>query len=210
MRLLIHIANVLFLLSYLVRDILWLRCLTLIAGVLLVIYFGAQQPAQIEPVAWNVLFLVLNVFQLVRLLKERRPVHLQGDEATLHRLAFQALSPRDFLRLVRLGTWKNAAAGDELVEEGKTLHRLLALQQGRVVIEAQGKPVTELGAGRFIGEMSFLTSSLTSACVRAVEPCRYLELPSDALRTLLQGEPELRAAFQLVLGTDLVSKLRRS
>lgn len=207
MRALIHVANLLFLASYLVSDILWLRCLTLVAGALLVVYFAAE--GQREPVAWNLIFLALNVAQLARIIRDRRPVHLSPDEATLHRLAFSALSPRAFSKIARLGAFCDATVGDELLAEGKPAPRLIALLDGRVRIEARGTSVAELGPGRLIGEMSFLTRDATTARAVAHEPCRYLALPAEGLRKALEADADLRAALQLVIGRDLVSKVKR-
>ena len=79
----IHTANVLYLLSYLVRDILWLRVLTVVAGVVLMPYYLAQSPPLLAAVAWNVLFTGINAVQIARLLYERRPVVLTEDQAHL-------------------------------------------------------------------------------------------------------------------------------
>jgi hypothetical protein len=207
-RALLHLANGLFLLSYLVRDIVWLRLVTFAAGALLVAHFALQPTPPVEPLAWNVLFLSLNGVQLARLIHARRPLRLTGDEAHLHQMVFRSLAPRDFRRVMALAAWRAAVPGDELVAAGQPLERLLVLFDGRVAIEVKGQRVADLCGGRLLGEMSFLTGEAPSARVVALTACRYVAWPSSSLRRLVATDPSLEAALQAVIGADLAAKLR--
>jgi FlaA1/EpsC-like NDP-sugar epimerase len=71
MEILIYGANILYLLSYLVRDILHLRLLTIVAACSLVTYFYSQAEPLMTVVYWNLFFVTLNVLQLTRILWER-------------------------------------------------------------------------------------------------------------------------------------------
>ena len=71
MDILIYVANGLYLSSYLVRDILYLRSLTIVAIVCLMLYFASRPEPLMEVVYWNGLFLVLNAGQLGYLLRDR-------------------------------------------------------------------------------------------------------------------------------------------
>lgn len=68
---LIYIANAIYLVSYLVRDILHLRLLTIAAATCLALYFGSRAEPLMEVVWWNLLFLVLNACQIGYILWER-------------------------------------------------------------------------------------------------------------------------------------------
>ena len=76
MEALVYAANILYLLSYIVRDILHLRLLTIIAACCLVTYFYNQAEPLMTVVCWNVFFVGLNALQLTRIIRER----LNGDE----------------------------------------------------------------------------------------------------------------------------------
>jgi hypothetical protein len=71
MEALIYIANILYLVSYLVRDILHLRFLTIIAACCLTTYFYNQANPMTTVVYWNLFFVALNVFQIAFILRER-------------------------------------------------------------------------------------------------------------------------------------------
>ena len=71
METLVYTANILYLISYLVRDILHLRLLTIVAAICLVTYFYNQAEPLMTVVYWNLFFVALNVFQLTRIVSER-------------------------------------------------------------------------------------------------------------------------------------------
>jgi hypothetical protein len=71
MEALIYAANGLYLLSYLVRDLLHLRLLTIVAACCLVTYFYNQAEPLMTIIYWNLFFVTLNVLQLTRILWER-------------------------------------------------------------------------------------------------------------------------------------------
>ena len=75
----INIANILYLLSYFVRDMLWLRVLSVIAASFLTLYFYLRPDPVMTAVYWNLFFIALNVYWVVRLALERR-VHLETSE----------------------------------------------------------------------------------------------------------------------------------
>jgi hypothetical protein len=73
MEALVYAANILYLLSYLVRDILHLRLLTVVAACCLVTYFYNQPEPLMTVVCWNLFFVALNIVQLTRIIRERLP-----------------------------------------------------------------------------------------------------------------------------------------
>lgn len=72
METLIYIANILYLFSYFVQDMLRLRILTVCAATCLVTYFYLQPQPMMTVVMWNLFFIGLNVMQLARILWARR------------------------------------------------------------------------------------------------------------------------------------------
>jgi hypothetical protein len=207
MDVLIHAANVLFLLSYSVRDILLLRVLTVVAIVSLLPYYAANE--LYPPIWWNSVFIAINLYQVYRLLLERRPVTLSLEEQRLYRLGFHRLSPRDFLRLLQQARWESCEGEAVLVEQGATLDRLTVLAAGAARVEVGGRTVSGLGPGHFVGEMSYISGEPACARVVADAGSRYVHWARTNLERLLGDRPDLRATLQGIIGTDLASKLRR-
>jgi hypothetical protein len=71
MEALIFAANILYLVSYLVRNMLHLRILTMIAACCLVGYFYNLEEPLMTVIAWNLFFVGMNAFQLGRIFGER-------------------------------------------------------------------------------------------------------------------------------------------
>lgn len=204
----IHIANAIYLCSYLVKDILWLRVLTVVAGLVLLVFYAWMPMPLWAGIIWNILFAMINVRQIQGLLLERRPVRLAPDEQLLYDVAFRRLTERDFSKLVAIGRWRELAPGEHLVEHGEALHELIVLTSGRVRVALDGRARFELRAGCFVGEMSFVTGKAPDADVVAMEPTRTLSWQDHVLRRLLDKDAELRAALGEVIGADLVAKLQ--
>ena len=207
MVVLIHVANVLYLFSYLVKDILWLRLLTVVAGSVLLAYYVLLPVPLWAAIGWNVVFLAINLRQIHVLLLERRPVRLTPDELRLHQLAFRSLSQREFAKLLRLAHWENVVADQRFVSKGQPLDRIMVIADGRACVQIAGAPGVELRPGCFVGEMSFLTGQTPNADVVATEPTRLVTWPQSELRTFLGRDAELRAIVQMAIGEDLVAKL---
>lgn len=203
--LVINAAYVLFLLSYLVRDILKLRVLSLIAGFLLIAAFS--NPINLSAIVWNIVFSVINVVQIVVLAKERRPVRLAAEEHSLHQLAFRSLSPREFQKLARYATFRDLAADERVVSPGEEMRALMVVMRGELDVRANEERVATLRQGQFVGEMSFLSGKAPTVEVVAAREGRIASLESGRLKKLLEGSAELRAAVQSILGRDLVDKL---
>ena len=72
MEILVYIANCLYLVSYLVQDMIRLRLLTLVAAACLVTYFYLLPQPLLLVVCWNLVFVAMNLFQLIRLLVTRQ------------------------------------------------------------------------------------------------------------------------------------------
>ena len=127
----IHAANILLLVAYSVRDILWLRLFAVAASLISLPYFVLQPTPQWPPIAWSVVFAGINAFQSWRLYLERRPVKLTPDEDEVRRLAFPQLASRKVLQLVNLGSWNTTGPGERLIEHGTPAKRSHPLSAAR-------------------------------------------------------------------------------
>ena len=205
---LVHVANVLFLFSYLVKDILWLRLLSVVAGLALLAYFFFRPDPLWVSVAWNVVFTLINAYQIHALLLERRPVNLSDDEQRLYQLVFRSLTRREFVKLVALARWEEVDESARIVERGRELDRMMVIYSGRTRVEVDGRALVTLLPGQFVGEMISLTGQHPQADVVAAEKTRFLAWKKSDLTAFLRDHPSLRAALQSIIGTDLVGKLR--
>jgi CRP-like cAMP-binding protein len=208
--LLIHAANMLFLVAYMVRDILWLRILTVIATFCLIPYYFTRAEPMMVPIYWSLVFAALNVYWIVRLLLERAPMKLNADEQRLCELVFRTMSPREMITLLKLATWEHAETGECFVERHKPSNRLMVIYSGRACAEVDGLRVTELEPGQFIGSIDYVTQETAPADILAIEPTRYVSWPKSELKDFMSRNPELHSALKSTLAIDLARWIRAS
>jgi CRP-like cAMP-binding protein len=206
---LVHLSNVLMLVSYSVRDILWLRWFAVAAALTVIPYYLAQPNVLWPPVAWGSVFMAINLWQIARIYLERRPVVLSADEQKLYDLGFRALRPREFVSLVLTGEWRDAAPGEKVLEQGKAVEAVCIAIAGEVEFRRQGATLGRLSPGYLIGTALALTGEPAPADAVFVEPARYMRWPLASLRAFADRRPELRAALQRFVNQDLAHKVER-
>jgi CRP-like cAMP-binding protein len=207
--LLVHFSNILLLVSYSVRDILWLRWFAVAAALTNIPYFLIQGTILWPPVIWAMVFTAINLFQIARIYLERRPVVLSADEQKLYDLAFKALRPREFVSLLLTGEWKNAERGDKVLTEDEQATSICIPISGSVEVQRQGRPLGALRPGDLIGTALALTGDKSQVEARFSEPGRYMCWPLQSLRTFLDKRPDLRVTLQGLVNRDLAQKLER-
>ncbi|MEE8501015.1 MAG: cyclic nucleotide-binding domain-containing protein [Kiloniellales bacterium] len=206
--LLIHVANVLYLFAFMVRDILWLRILAVIAAAFLIPYFYYRPEPLLTPIYWNLVFTALNVYWIARLLWERRPVKLSAEEQRLCELVFRTMTPREMIKILKLASWENAAAGECFVTRGQRLDRLMVIYSGKACVEVDGRNVTELQPGQFIGSISYVTQETAPANIVSIEPTRYVCWSKSELKDFMNKNPDLHTALKTTLAIDLTKWLQ--
>ncbi len=204
-----HTTYLLLAFSYVVRDILWLRCFAVIASCTSITYnyFAKEEPLWLV-INWNFVFLVINIFRIVRMLLEKRGVRFSPEEQELAETVFADMSPLELMKLLRIGQWRDSPPDSVLVKEQEKVNDVLLLYSGEVMICDKSQERGRRRSGNFVGEMSFVSKQLASATVRTVTACRYLAFPQDRLRELITREPSLGIKIHQILAADLTHKIK--
>jgi len=206
---LVHFSNILMLLSYSVRDILWLRWFAVAAALTNIPYFLVQGTVLWPPVLWALVFTAINLYQIARLYLERRPVVLSQDEQKLYDLAFRSLRPREFVSLSLVGEWKSGEAGEKVMTEGEPVSCLCIPITGSADVRRRGERIGAVRPGNIIGTALALTSEPSPVEVTFAEPARYMRWSLPSLRRFMDKRPDLRVTLQGLVNRDLAGKLER-
>ena len=206
---LVHFSNVLMLVSYSVRDILWLRWFAVAAALTNMPYFLLQREVLWPPVLWAGVFTAINLFQIARIYLERRPVVLSDDEQRLYDLGFRSLRPREFISLTLAGEWRDGVAGDKLLTEGQPVASICILISGTPEVRRRGEYLGRFAPGQIIGSSLALTGSPSPFDATLTGPARYMRWPLSSIRTFLDKRPELRVTLQGLVNRDLAEKVER-
>ena len=206
---LVHFSNILLLVSYSVRDILWLRWFAVAAALTNIPYFLLQGTVLWPPVLWALVFTSMNLYQIARIYLERRPVVLSADEQKLYDLAFRSLRPREFVSLSLVGEWKSVEAGARVVTEGEPASYLCISITGSAEVRKGGEAIGTMRPGQIIGTALALTGDPSPVEMTFTEPARYMRWPLPSLRRFMDKRPDLRVTLQGLVNRDLAGKVER-
>lgn len=202
----LHAANIMLLVAYSVRDILWLRLFAVTASLVSIPYFVLQPAPLWAPIAWSSVFATINLFQSWRLFMERRPVKLTPEEEDVRRLAFEDLAPRKVLQVLSLGSWATAPAGERMLECGKHPKTISLIVRGRVRVTRGEGTVGDLVAGNIVGSMLLMTGAPSEVDAMATEPVRAVCWEVGTLEHYLNANPDVRIVVQRHLIRDIAGK----
>ena len=203
-----HTSFLLTALSFYVRDMMVLRALAVVSGVVGIAYnYWLPAGPLWLVIFWLGVFVAINVVRIVGIVLDRRSIDFNDEEAELHETVFQNFSPVEFRKLMRIGEWRNAAQGDQLTSQGAIVGGLNLLFNGEVLVERDGAEIGRARDGAMIGEISFIQGGPATATVSATKPCRYVSWSGDELRKLLTRNPSMDIAMKHVFSIDLMRKL---
>ena len=205
-----NLAFVLTCVAYTVKDIVWLRTLSIVSSLTWMTYLFTRAEVLWISVFWNCVFITINAVRSLLLYRESRAIKLSEEERALHQTLFPQLSLVDFARLVKAGRWVALEPGTVLTEQGKPVRDVMLACDGAASIEIDGRTIRHTSGLEFLGEVSFLTHDVASATVRVATPMRCLAWSHDALRALLRESLAIRFALRSVMSGDLARKLKES
>jgi len=203
-----HVSYTLIAISYWLTDIYWLRVTAVVGLFFEIIYFRVSGGNMHAGIGWDVVFILINLYQLYRLVAEKRMLARMQDVHLLKQGVFAGLEDGQLARLIPSGKWKNLEAGSVLTRQGEPVSELALICQGEADVEVSGESVARIAGGSFVGEMAFATGHPASATVTAARPVRAFVFEMDALRKLVESDESVASALHNVVGRDLAAKLR--
>jgi|TARA_B100000315_G_scaffold258032_1_gene308845 CRP-like cAMP-binding protein len=207
---LFNTANIIFLLAFMAKKIVWLRLLTITGMMVSIPYYLYF----LEAPMWNNIFWVntyalINLVMLFIIYLESRPVKLSDLEQKIYDLTFKSLEPRVFKKLIDHGSLEELQPEVVLVNRDSELDSLMLVVEGEAEVVLKHGEHLIIPTGGFIGEQSFITGGKTSADVTSGEEATMiLRWNSEVLRKYLVGKETLKDNLDLIFTADLIHKLR--
>ena len=201
-----HLAFGLIAFSFIVKDILYLRFVSILASLFSVFYNWVipVEPMWI-PIGWNFVFVALNLYHIAVIVYEKRPVQMSPKHKELYETMFKDLTPVEFLKITKLADWEHFKSGEVIIQERHAVETLNLIYNGTVNVKVGGKKVAELKDGQFVGEMSFLTEKPATATCVVKHDAELLVWRQREFKELLKRNPSLYYSIQSLLSTQLVS-----
>jgi len=203
-----HLAFGLIAFSFLVKDIFWLRIVSIAASLFSVLY---NYIIPVEPmwlaINWNFVFIVVNLYHIAVILYEKREVKMDDKNEELYQTLFSEMTPVEYLKISRAAEWVTLKPGQRLITQGMPVPDLYLIYNGTVDVAVDGRWVAELKDGQFVGEMSFLTEKVaTASCIVKYE-AQCLVWKQREFKDLLRRNPSLYFTIQSVLSAQVSDAL---
>ncbi|MBO9999912.1 MAG: hypothetical protein J7641_13080 [Cyanobacteria bacterium SID2] len=207
---LVNLSSILTLISFTVRSMLVLRILAICAQLTFIPYCFLQPTPLWTPIAWNLLFMGVNIFNLIVLLLEKRSIVFNPDEQKLYDLAFKTLSPGEFIKLMTIGEFRDGVAGEKPIAMGEPISYISILIDGKAAVTANGEKLLDLNEGKLIGLESVLAGEPAQFCEMTLDtPSRYIRWSVVQLQQFLNKRPDVREKFSHIVSQDLVKTIHK-
>ena len=199
-----HLAFGLIAFSFLVKDIMYLRVLSILASLFSVFYnFAIPDTPMWLAINWNLVFVTVNVYHIAVLIYEKRPVKMKPKDRELYETLFKDLSPVEYLKISKAAKWKKFKSGQKVIVESKPVKDLILIYNGTVDVVVDKKKVAELKDGQVVGEMSFLTGKDATATCIVKQDTECLVWKQPEFKSLLQRNPSLYYTIQSLLSSQI-------
>ena len=196
-----HLAFGLIAFSFLVKDILYLRLVSIVAN-----FYIPIEPMWLA-INWNVVFIVVNLYHIAVLMYEKRPVHMDDKNNELYETLFKDLTPVEYLKISKAAIWKSFEIGELITRQTHPVPDLVLIYNGTVSVMVDGTNVAQLKDGQFIGEMSFITEKAATATCVVKHPCECLVWKQREFKELLKRNPSLYFTLQTLLSAQVSNNL---
>ena len=206
-----HLAFGLIAFSFLVKDIFWLRIVSILASLFSVLYnFYIPADPMWLAINWNFVFIAVNLYHIGVILYEKRAVKMDDKNEELYQTLFKEMTPVEYLKISRAAQWETLKPGQRIITQGMPVPDLYLIYNGTVDVAIDGERVAELKDGEFVGEMSFLTEKVaTASCIVKYE-AQCLVWKQREFKELLKRNPSLYFTIQSVLSAQVSDKLVKS
>ena len=203
-----HLAFGLIAFSFLVKDIFWLRILSIAASLFSVFY---NYVIPIEPmwlaINWNFIFIAVNIYHIAIILYEKREVKMDDKNQELYDTLFSEMTPVEYLKISRAAKWELVKSGQKIITQGMPVPDLYLIYNGTVDVIVDGEEIAQLKDGEFVGEMSFLTEKVATATCKVKYDTQCLVWKQREFKELLKRNPSLYFTIQSVLSAQVSDKL---
>jgi hypothetical protein len=200
-------ANLIFIGAYWVKDILWLRVLSIVGSLVILPYYYLQPEPLWEPMMWSFVYMAIHGFRAWGIIQERRPVEFSDEENTLYKKTFDNLSPQQFKKILKIGQWQDLDKGVKVQSEGDPAENVVAVTTGELKARKSGRVLGSYGPGDLIGLGCIMTNAKEFCDTTVTRPARVMRWNYPELKKILDADQNLAFALEKTAGATLAANL---
>lgn len=124
------------------------------------------------PIFWTMLFASFNLFNLLKLVNERKQVAFTDEALDVFESSFapHGFTPRQFSRLLKHITFRSVYEGEQLASEGAPVRSIVFLVQGSADLEVAGRQVAMLPPHSFSTSLAVLLPPTSATVDHGTKP----------------------------------------
>lgn len=213
LEIVINAAHLVLLAAYFMRDILWLRVITVAAIFLGFPYYYFQPEILWSLIGWGFVFIIINVYRIIQIMYDRRPIQFTEEHERIWKTAFHRIQPRYARQLFAAGTTKTIKSEETIVSQGDKMDDLMLISEGTVQLMLNDQVVEKIGAGHFIGSAMFLETDYDMPSITTIKPIgdiRVITWNRAELRKLAEKDINFSTAIAATMGLDIGHMLTKS
>jgi CRP-like cAMP-binding protein len=157
-----------------------------------------------------IVFVLVNLFQIIQILNERRKRHIEPKIVDLFETVFNSLTSYEFLTFWKKGIIKSIKPNSVIIKDGEQQFTIMLLLHGEVDVLKDNKIITYLSRGHFIGEISFISRQETIAEVKSKTDVTYIMWTKKHIDDLKRDNKVFWIKLQNILMKDMIGKIKRS
>jgi len=158
--------------GFIIKEMFWLRVVLIVAGLCMTARGIILQDYVI--VFWMSLFAVINLIQVIRILLEKKEVHIDAGILDLYKKIFIEMKTREFMVFWKMGEEKRLHKGQFVCHDGVQADGVIQIIDGDAVVKKNDKVIAHLSRGYFVAEMQYLMDEKPSADVIAETDMRLI------------------------------------
>jgi len=203
----VNLGYALMLVAQAIRNILVLRVILILAQGTFITY--GMLVSNMSIVIWNTIFILINVYQSVILIKQRRPVIIPDEIIDIYERVFSEMTKREFIYFWQIGK-KVVFDREIIIKEGERQDNLFLILEGEAQVASNNREIATLKRGDFLAEMSLLSGEPASADVLSRDKLTCITWSRENLDNLKKLNYKLWSKLQHILSKDLISKVKRT
>ena len=200
-----HLGYIFTFLALSVKDVLWLRIILATAQTVLGIHQFMIQ--RYDVVFWNTIFTFVNVYHILRIINDRKPIKVPDEIKDIYKNIFFNLTAKEFMYYWNLGEFC-VGMNNTIINEGEKQKHLFLILEGEAIVEQNSNKIASLSRGDFIAEISFLTEQPATADVFLDDNVKYMKWEQSKIRHFQKTNIGFWSKLHHVLTRDLIKKIR--
>jgi len=172
---------------------------------------GFQEPGMTPLICFSAISFLINGFQTIKLVLNKRAISLPDDMKELYLTNFKMMTTQAFLKFYKMSFSETLKKNDQLTIQNQPVENLMLIKSGHVKVIKDEQCVTTMGANFFIGEMSFLSGELATATVVVEsDQVEIIGWKKNKLHQLKKDDFDLFDELETAIANNLIKKIQHN